>query len=183
MATVDKVSDQNLRPGIGQPADLMPRFVARLIDFVLLAVFNGFLVSFVVVGLMLGSDAGSLTGWGIPNGTEYAASAISTVATAVITLAYFTLMESSRGQTIGKMLLKLETRGPGGGRPTFEQALKRNAFTVINVLTIIPFFGFIAGIASLAAVITIAVTINSDTVTHHGWHDNFAGGTTVVRVG
>ena len=23
----------------------------------------------------------------------------------------------------------------------------------------------------------VAVTINSDTVTHHGWHDNFAGGT------
>ena len=178
-----KVSDQNPRPDVGQPADLMPRFVARLIDFVLLAVVNGMLVSFVVVGLVLGSDAGSLTGWGVTGGTEYAASAISTVITAVITLAYFTLMESSRGQTIGKMLLKLETRGPGGGRPTSEQALKRNAFTVINVLTIIPFFGFFAGIASLAAVITIAVTINSDTVTHHGWHDNFAGGTTVVRVG
>ena len=169
--------------GIGQPADLMPRFVARLIDFVLLAVVNGFLVSFVVVGIMLGSDAGSLTGWGVTNGTGYAASAVSTVITALITLAYFTLMESSRGQTLGKMLLKLETRGPGGGRPTLEQALKRNAFTAINVLTIIPFFGFFAGVASLAAVITIAVTINSDTVARHGWHDNFAGGTTVVRVG
>ena len=133
--------------GVGQPADLMPRFLARLIDFVLLAVFNGVLVSFLVVGLMLGSDAGSLTGWGVPNGTEYAASAISTVATAVITLAYFTLMESSRGQTIGKMLLKLETRGPGGGRPTFEQALKRNAFTAINVL------GLSVGMAMLAGLV------------------------------
>ncbi len=57
----------------------MPRFAARLIDFVLLAVFNGLLVSFVVVGLMLGSDAGSLTGWGVPNGTEYAASGTTVV--------------------------------------------------------------------------------------------------------
>jgi hypothetical protein len=32
-------------------------------------------------------------------------------------------------------------------------------------------------------VITIMVTINNDNTTRHGWHDNFAGGTTVVRVG
>jgi uncharacterized RDD family membrane protein YckC len=172
--------------GIGQPADLMPRFAARLIDFVLLAVVNGILVSLVVVGVLLDSDAGSLTGWGLASGNSYsawAASAVSTLVTAAITLGYFTVMESSRGQTVGKMLLKLETRGPGGGHPTVQEALKRNAFTVINVLGIVPFAGFIAGIASLVAVIMIAVTINNDTSTRRGWHDRFAGGTTVVRVG
>ena len=169
--------------GIGQPADLGQRFVARLVDFVLLAIVNGILVSFVVVGLLWGSDTGSLTNWGVNNGTSYAASAVSTLLTTAIILGYFTWMESSRGQTIGKMLMKLETRGPAGGHPTVEQALKRNAFTAIGVLGIIPFLGFIASLLSLVAVIMIAVTISQDAVTRHGWHDNFAGGTTVVRIG
>jgi uncharacterized RDD family membrane protein YckC len=169
--------------GIGQPADLMPRFLARLIDYVLLAVVNGLLVSVVVIGLILGSDAGSLTGWGVGNGTSWAANAVSSVLTAAISLGYFTFMESSRGQTIGKMLLKLQTRGPDGGNPTFEQALKRNAFTAIGVLGIIPFLGFLAGLLSLAAVIMIAVTISKNTATRRGWHDDFAGGTQVVKIG
>ena len=169
--------------GIGQPADLGPRFVARLIDFILLAVVNGVLVSFVVVGIVMGSDAGSLTGWGVGNGAFLAANAVSSLLTAAISLAYFTLMESSRGQTVGKMVLKLETRGPGGGHPTVEQAFKRNAFVAIGVIGVIPFLGFISGLLSLAAVIMIAVTISNDAVARHGWHDDFAGGTTVVRVG
>jgi hypothetical protein len=81
------------------------------------------------------------------------------------------------------MLLKLQTRGPDGGNPTFEQALKRNAFTAIGVLGIIPFMGFLAGLLSLAAVIMIAVTISNNTATRRGWHDDFAGGTQVVKIG
>jgi uncharacterized RDD family membrane protein YckC len=169
--------------GIGQPADLMPRFLARLIDYLLLAVAEGILVSLVVVGIFMGGDVGDLSPWGFGDGTSYAANAVSSVITTLITLGYFTLMESSRGQTVGKMVMKLETRGPAGGHPTFEQALKRNAFTAIGVLGIIPFLGFISGLLSLVAVIMIAVTINNNTVTRRGWHDDFAGGTTVFKVG
>lgn len=169
--------------GIGQPADLMPRFLARLIDYLILAVAEAILIGLVVVGVFMGGDVGDLSPWGFGEGTSYAANAISSVITTLITLAYFTLMESSRGQTLGKMLLKLETRGPAGGHPTFEQALKRNAFVAIGVLGIIPFLGFISGLLSLAAVIMIAVTISNNTVTRRGWHDDFAGGTTVVRIG
>jgi uncharacterized RDD family membrane protein YckC len=169
--------------GVGQPADLVPRFLARLIDFVLLGVVNGILVSAIVVGAILGSDAGSVTGWGLNGASSWAASAVSTILTAAITLGYFTLMEAKRGQTIGKMLLKLETRGPGGGHPTMEQALKRNAFTAIGILGIVPFLGLVASLLSLAAVIMIAVTISNNTTTRHGWHDDFAGGTQVIRIG
>lgn len=169
--------------GVGQPADLLPRFVARLIDFVLLGFVNALLVSVVVVGLIMGANSGAATGWGMDNGAGFAANAVSSVVTAAIYLAYFTLMETNRGQTLGKMIMKLETRGPDGGRPTMEQALRRNAFTAIGVLGAIPFLGLVAGLLSLAAVIMIAVTISKDTVTRHGWHDNFAGGTTVVRIG
>ena len=169
--------------GVGQPADLLPRFVARLIDFVLLGFVNALLVSVVVVGLIMGANSGAATGWGMNNGAGFAANAVSSVVSAAIALGYFALMESKRGQTLGKMIMKLETRGPDGGRPTMEQALRRNAFTAIGVLGIIPFFGFLAGLLSLAAVIMIAVTINKDTETRRGWHDDFAGGTTVVKIG
>lgn len=167
--------------GVGQPADLGPRFLARLIDYILLAVVNVVLVSFVVVGMIVGTSGGTFTSFGMGSETTWAANAVSSVLSAAIALGYFALMESSRGQTVGKMVLKLETRGPAGGRPTMEQALKRNAFTAIGVLGIIPFLGFVAGLLSLVAVIMIAVTISKNTTTRRGWHDDFAGGTTVVR--
>lgn len=138
--------------GVGQPADLLPRFVARLIDFVLLGFVNALLVSVVVVGLIMGANSGAATGWGMNNGAGFAANAVASVISAAIYLGYFTLMETNRGQTIG-------------------------------VLGVIPFLGLVAGLLSLAAMIMIAVTISKDTVTRHGWHDNFAGGTTVVRIG
>jgi uncharacterized RDD family membrane protein YckC len=169
--------------GIGQPADLWPRFAARLIDYILLTLVNVFIVGFVIVGMLVGTGGGTPTGFGMDNGTTWAANAIYTVLAAAIALGYFTLMEANRGQTIGKMLLKLQTRGPDGGNPTFEQALKRNAFTAIGVLGIIPFLGFLAGLLSLVAVIMIAVTISKNTATRRGWHDDFAGGTQVIKVG
>jgi len=169
--------------GVGQPADLLPRFVARLIDFVLLGFVSGLLVSVVVVGIFMGVNSGAVTGWGMDSGAGFAANAVSSVVSAAIALAYFALMESKRGQTLGKMIMKLETRGPDGARPTMEQALRRNAFTAIGVLGAIPFLGFVSVLLSLAAVVMIAVTISQDSVTRHGWHDNFAGGTTVVRIG
>ena len=131
----------------------------------------------------MGSSAGSLTGWGMNSEMAWGPAAVSSLATAAITLAYFTLLESSQGQTVGKILLKLETRGPDGGRPSIEQALRRNLFTAIGVLGVVPVVGFLAGLLSLAAVILVAVTINNDTTARHGWHDEFAGGTTVVKIG
>jgi uncharacterized RDD family membrane protein YckC len=167
---------------MGRPAGLGPRFVARLLDFIILGVVSGIIAGSVVAGILMGSDGSVFSTWGVGRSNSYAANALSSVISAVISLGYFTLMESSRGQTLGKMLLKLEIRGPGGGRPTTEQALRRNAFTAIPALGVIPFLGVISGLLSLVAVITIAVTIRRNTTTHHGWHDDFAGGTTVVRI-
>ena len=165
-------------PGVGQPADLLVRFLARLIDGVLLAVVNFVLIGAVVVAAITGGDSGVA-----PNGeTSFAASAIYAILTTAITLGYFALLESKRGQTIGKMALKLQTQGPDGRHPTMQEALKRNAFLAIGLLGIIPFLGFIASLATLAAYIAIAVTISSSP-TRQGWHDNFAGGTRVVKIG
>lgn len=169
--------------GVGQPADLMNRFLARLIDMVLLAVVNGILVGGVVVGMLMNASNVPGTGFAMSTGTGYAATAVSSILSTLIVLGYFVFLESSRGQTVGKMLLKLETRGPGGGRPTVQQALKRNAFLAIGLLGIVPFLNFVSGLLSLAAYILIAVSINNNKTTRQGWHDEFAGGTSVVKIG
>jgi uncharacterized RDD family membrane protein YckC len=94
-------------------------------------------------------------------------------------------MESTYGQTVGKMVLKLRVYGPDGtSNPTLEQALRRNIWTAFPLAFIIPVVGqLIAGLGALIAEILIAVGINNDTVNRQAWHDHFAGGTRVVKVG
>jgi len=163
--------------GAGQPGDLGIRFVARLIDFVLLGIVNFLLVGLLVVGSLMDENANAFLTF-----DDYAGAAVYSILTTLITWGYFAVMESRNGQTVGKMLLKLRTQGPDGAPPTLEQAFKRNAFVAIGLLGIIPFLGFIAGLASLVAYVMVAVTINNSP-TRQGWHDNFAGGTQVVRTG
>jgi uncharacterized RDD family membrane protein YckC len=165
--------------GVGQPADLLMRFLARLIDFILVGIVNAIITSIVVVGI-LGLNGG---GYGFGMGASFAAGAITAILTSAVSLGYFTLMESKSGQTVGKMLLKLRTQGLGGATPTTEEALKRNAWVALGILGVIPVVGgLVGGLASLAIVIVIAVTINSSP-TRQGWHDNFAGGTQVIKIG
>jgi uncharacterized RDD family membrane protein YckC len=96
-------------------------------------------------------------------------------------LGYYAYMESSRGQTIGKQVLKLRVHGASGGNPTMEEALRRNAWAALGLLAIVPILGILAGLAQLAAVIAIAVTISQDQL-RRGWHDKFAN-TTVTKEG
>ena len=94
--------------------------------------------------------------------------------TGLLGIAYFTFMESTRGQTIGKQLLGLRTVGAAGGNPTQAEAIKRNAFMLLNL---VPWIG---GLLMFVAYIVIGVTINSSP-TNQGKHDEFAGGTQVVK--
>ncbi len=165
----------------GQPGELMDRFLARLIDHVLLLVVNMIVVSFLVVSVLL---SGSMSGgFGFGSGGSYLSSVVGALLGAAIYLGYFAYMESSRGQTIGKMVMKLETRGEGGGRPTMEEAVKRNIWVAFGVLSIVPIVGgLLSGLGQLAAMILIAVGISGDAVRRQGWHDKFAG-TQVVKIG
>lgn len=160
----------------GQPADLGVRFIARLLDFIVVGIANSIVTGLIVVGVM--STSG---GFGYGTGGSYAARAVSSVISAVIAVGYFVVMESRKGQTLGKMLLKLRTRGPGGGIPTTEEAFKRNAWVGIGILGVLPFLGLLSGPLELAAIIVIMVTI-SNSPTRQGWHDNLADGTQVVRL-
>ena len=165
--------------GVGQPADLMMRFLARLIDFILLGIVNAIITAIVVVGAF-GLSGGSSFGFGM--GRSFAAGAVSAVITAALYLGYFTLMESRNGRTLGKMLLRLQTQGPDGSTPTTEQALKRNFWTALSILGVIPVVGGLVGsVAELVIVILIAVTIHNSPI-REGWHDKLAGGTRVVKL-
>ena len=154
--------------GVGQPGSLIDRFVARLIDGVIVGVAG------VIINIVLGiiSNSWLLTGF------------VSAVVTAALYLGYFAYFESSRGQTIGKQVMKLKVFGPDHvSNATLEQAARRNIFTAFGIAGIIPIIGgLLGGLASLAAVILIAVNINSDPQRQH-WFDKFAGGTQVIKIG
>jgi uncharacterized RDD family membrane protein YckC len=166
--------------GVGQPADLLPRFLARFIDSILVGVVNAIISAVLVVGILGLSGPGTFSGMGM--GGAYTARALSAVIGAAVSLAYFALLESSSGQTLGKMLLKLRTEGPDGGPPSLEAAVRRNFWVALGALAVVPVVGgAIGSIAELVIVIMIIVTISQSPV-RQGWHDKLAG-TRVVRSG
>jgi uncharacterized RDD family membrane protein YckC len=146
-------------------ATLGVRFFARLIDGLLLS----FILSLLILPLLF-SDTNLTDSVGGFSANTITAAALS----AALSIGYYTLLESTRGQTIGKMVLGLRTIGPDGGHPTVEEAFKRNLWYALGVVPVV------GGLAQLGAAILIAVTISSSSV-NVGWHDDFAGGTKVIR--
>jgi uncharacterized RDD family membrane protein YckC len=163
-------------PGVPRPGELLDRFLARLIDGVLLGIVYGILSGIATAVFVSGyrSSGEAFLYWTF----------LSILSTAAY-MAYFVYLESNNGATLGKQLLKLKVVGPDGtSNPTVEQAARRNIFMAFGLLGIVPIVGsLIGGLASLAAVIMIAVGINGDTVARQAWHDKFAGGTRVLKIG
>ena len=140
--------------GFGQPGGLGERWLARLID-----------------GLLVGAVAGLLSAL-FRSGSSIM---VTGFFTGFLMFAYFVAMEVTQGRTVGKMLLKLSVRGPGGApKPDVKQSAIRNAFTLLPIL---PYLG---GLLGVVAMIVIAVTI-SNSPTKQGKHDELAGGTQVVK--
>lgn len=132
------------------PADLPVRIAARALDVVLVAALDvalGSVMGFGFDWLLLGS---------------------------LLVLAYFAAFDAA-GATPGKLALGLRVVGPGGGRPTLAQALRREAFTVVGA---VPFVG---PLLALGAWIWIGRAIAAS-ASRQGPHDAFAGGTRVVRI-
>jgi uncharacterized RDD family membrane protein YckC len=138
----------------GRPGTLGIRWGARIID-----------------GLLVGLGAGLLASL-FNSGTSIM---VTGIFTGLLMFVYFVAFEVTQGRTLGKRLLGLSVRGPGGApKPTLQQSAIRNAFTVLPVL---PFLG---GFLGVVAMIVIAVTINSSP-TKQGKHDEMAGGTQVIK--
>ena len=163
--------------GVPRPGELLDRFLARLIDFVILIIPTGILYAVL--------SAIFLNGFTYSVGEYLLFYLFYSIITVAIQLGYFAYFESSRGQTLGKQVMKLRTFAPdGASNPTMEQAVRRNSWLAIGLLAIVPILGpIVSGLGSLAAVILIAVGINSDTVRRQHWFDKFAGGTQVMKVG
>jgi len=93
------------------------RFISFLIDTIVLGVFIG------VIGSILGFSVVSRTaGWGFG------------LLSFIIFLAYFTYLEGSKGQTIGKMVTKIKVVREDGGKIDMNQAFTRNILRVIDGL-------------------------------------------------
>jgi uncharacterized RDD family membrane protein YckC len=142
-------------PAGGQePGSLVLRFVARLVD--------GIIVN--VVAVLIAIAIGALTNYWVTG-----------LFSGLLMFVYFVAFETTQGWTPGKKILGLSVRGPGGAaKPDVQQSAIRNVWTLLNI---IPFVG---GLLTLVAVIMIAVTINSSP-TKQGKHDELAGGTQVVK--
>ena len=147
-ATPYPASPEPAAPVGTQPGGLGERFLARLIDGVMLG----------VVELLISVATGRVVA-GIIGGILY--------------LGYYAYMESSQGGTYGKRWLKLRVHGASGGNPSMDEALRRNGWAALSIITSIPILGIVAGLAELVAVIAIAVTISQDAL-NRGWHDKFA---------
>ncbi|WP_420750921.1 RDD family protein [Rhodococcus sp. O3] len=149
-------------PGAGQPGELLPRLGARIIDALIVGIPVG-----IVTAIVAFADSFFL-------------SAVVGLLSGVAMLGYSAYFECTKGATVGKKVLGLSVIGPNGGLPTLEEAAKRNAYLALQSLTWIPILGWLFNIASIAAYIGIAVTIEQSP-TKQGFHDKFAGGTRVVK--
>ena len=92
-------------------------FIALLIDSIILALLIG------AVGSILGFSVFS----------ENAGSGFGILAF-IIFLAYFTYLEGSRGQTIGKMIVKIKVVREDGGKIDVTQAFTRTILRIIDGL-------------------------------------------------
>ncbi len=137
-----------------QPGDLTPRFIARLID--------GVVVNIVVfvLSMFVFRDYGLL---------------VTGLFSGVLMFGYFVLFEVTQGASPGKRLLGLRVLGPGGRlKPDLSQSAIRNSFTL---LAVVPYVG---ALLAFVAYIVIAVTINASPC-RQGRHDDLAGGTQVIK--
>ena len=104
-------------PGAMEYQGIWIRFISLLMDTIVLGVLIG------VVGSILGLSVVSRTaGWGFG------------LLSFIIFLAYFTYLEGSKGQTIGKMVTKIKVVGEDGEMINMNQAFTRNILRVIDGL-------------------------------------------------
>jgi uncharacterized RDD family membrane protein YckC len=129
------------------------RFFARLIDFLLI----------------------SGASWLLFSGVLTLGTLLSAGLVGCLTLAYFVLLESATGRTLGKWLLKLRVLGTKGAKPTIEQTLRRNCWVGLIVLAGVPLLGLVCLAVVAGAAVVIGVQINNDPMYAIAWHDRFAG--------
>lgn len=118
------------------------RFVAYIIDYIILYVISGFIIIPILgaVGLSVGASTDGFDMSTMTEGDMIAmASAIGGaifaggLITLVITILYYTLMEASKYQaTVGKLALGLKVTDSSGGKLDFGKALIRQLGKIVS---------------------------------------------------
>lgn len=149
--------------GVTRAASVGKRVGAYVIDMVLITIVLG--VVFAVV--LSGSGALPTSPEGINQGNAY----VTGLGSAVLTLAYFMVLEAGSGQTLGKKALRIKVVSADGATPpSFADAFKRRVLFVIgNVIPVVG--GLIGFVVPLAALITAI----QDEPDNQGFHDRWAG--------
>lgn len=139
------------------------RLVARFIDGLVL-ILPVLLVTLAIAGdYQLGTEA--------DDGSHVLAGVVGVL----VTYAYFVVLESSRGATLGKSAMGFDLVTDRGGLPTPAQSAQRNSWMLLSLVP-----GTFGGLLYLVAAVAIAVTIASDP-RGQGVHDRWAGVRPVPR--
>ena len=154
------------RPGGDSlPGGLRPRFAAKVVDALLLALV--LTVTSAVLGFAA-LDMGMRSGVGVD--------LLGTLVSAGIVVGGPAYLEATRGRTPGKVVMGLRVENLAGDRPTMRQAITRNAYLAVVLIGILPLVGAtITTVAFLVVAIRTATTINDDPLWRRGWHDRLAG--------
>jgi uncharacterized RDD family membrane protein YckC len=159
-------------PGYGapvgeRPGELLDRFLARLLDSLIIGIPTG------IVGGILTFSLGG-----------YASTIVTSVLYTVVFLGYYGFMESTRGASLGKLIMKLKVVGPDGhSHPTMEQAIRRNIWNGLQILNLVPILGWIAqAVLGIISLVLLIMGINQ-LPDRRTWFDKFAGGCQVLKHG
>lgn len=95
---------------------------------------------------------------------------VSNLLAAVLTLAYFVLLEAGSGQTLAKRLLGIKAVMADGSPLTTEAALKRRFWFMLGA--VIP--TALGSLIGIVIVLVILITAIQDQPLHQGFHDRFA---------
>ncbi|MDQ4131241.1 MAG: RDD family protein [Actinomycetota bacterium] len=160
---------------MGQIAEVGRRLSADLIDFLVLAIL-GAVVGFLLERLGFGGlvSPGSRGEGGSRLGL---AALPATLLTLAIHLGYWTLMEGSRGQSVGKMAFGIRAVREDGSALDYTTALKRHVlFYIPQFLAWVPSFAvlILAAAAQFALVLAGLISYMVDVPLRQGFHDKFA---------
>ncbi|WP_414122947.1 RDD family protein [Corynebacterium nuruki] len=108
-----------------------------------------------------GADQQYLGGSMLPGaGVRLGAFIIDAIIGIVLWLVYRVAMETTRGASLGKMILGLKVVDANGNNPSAQDSFLRNIwYLASNILSMIPFIGWLF---SLAIYIALGVTISKD---------------------
>lgn len=165
-----------------EPGGLLERFLARLIDGILI----GIVVAIVQLAILANmfSDTTTVFGVEVKDGYTYAFYLLSAIVQTALWFGYYVYFETTKGATLGKMALKLKVVGASGGNPTTQESFMRNVWGGLALLGLLGAVGqTLGGLAELAAVILIAVQIQTNLPSRKHFFDDLAGGTQVVKAG